>query len=142
MYGVLLFLHGLIRWVVLFAAIWAIARPKERRPGLVFVASLDAQVLLGVVLYLFASPITHAAFTAMGEAMKNHELRFWIVEHPFAMIFALVCAHVGRVRMRRAKDAELSGRRARLWTSLALIALVIGQPWPGLPYGRPLFPHL
>jgi hypothetical protein len=141
MYAFFIFLHGLLRWVVIGTALWAIVRPKDKRPSLAFVASLDTQVLLGLVLYLFLSPITHAALAAMGEAMKNKELRFWAVEHAFSMILALVFAHVGRVRMRRAKDPELAARRMRLWVILALVAVVVGNPWPGLPYGRPLFPH-
>ena len=141
MYTALLALHGLLRWVVLFSAVWTIAQPKERRPGLVFVASLDTQILLGMVLYLFLSPLTRAAFAAMGQAMKNHELRFFVVEHPFAMFLALVLAHVGRVRMRRAATPELAARRTRLWATLAFVALVLGQPWPGLPYARGLLPH-
>jgi hypothetical protein len=141
MYSLLIFVHGALRWVVLATALWAITRPSDRRAGLSFVASLDTQVLLGLVLYLFASPITHHAFEAMGAAMKNHELRFWAVEHPISMLLALVFAHVGRVRMRRAKDAETAARRARLWMIFAFVAVLVGNPWPGLPYGRSLMPH-
>jgi hypothetical protein len=141
-YPFVLFLHGVLRWVVVGTAVWAIARPAEKRPGALFVASLDTQVLLGLLLYFALSPITRAALASIGTAMHVHELRFWAIEHPSSMLLALVLAHVGRVRARRAPSAEIAAKRWRLFAALALVAVLAGTPWPGLPYGRGLLPHL
>jgi hypothetical protein len=48
-------------------------------------------------------------------------------------------AHVGRVRIRRAVDAAAKHRTALLFFGLALLAMVLSIPWPGLISGRVLF---
>jgi hypothetical protein len=142
LYTSLLFLHNLVRWVVLGAAVMTLAKPLEKRPGLVLVASIDSQVLIGLAMYTAVSPITQLALANMKDAMKDHALRFWAVEHPFAMLIALAAVHVGRVMAKRATDDAARKKRVVRSTAIALVALVVGMPWPFLPYGRSLLPHL
>lgn len=151
MYTPLLVLHSWIRWVVLLLGLIAIARAvagvQTRRPytpvddsrGRLFVISLDVQFLVGLVLYLWASPFTTAAFLDFGAAMRNGPLRFFVVEHLFGMVAALGFAHVGRVRLRRATDSAQRHKTALIFFGLALALILISIPWPGLPAGRPLF---
>ena len=93
-YAAALTVHSWLRWLVLLAGVVAFARaaagasgrkpwkPSDDRAGFWFVTALDAQVLLGVlIMYVFLSPITHAAFGDLGAAMKNPSQRFWVVEH-------------------------------------------------------------
>lgn len=141
LYTTLLFIHNLVRWVVLGAAGYTLAKPLEKRPGLVLVAAIDAQVLIGLAMYTSISPVTHLALANMKDAMKDHALRFWAVEHPFAMLIALIAVHVGRVAARRAKDDAARKKLVVRWTAIALVALIVGMPWPFLPYGRSLLPH-
>jgi hypothetical protein len=141
LYSTLIFLHGLVRWLVVGTAIWTLARPLEKRSGLSFVITMDSQVLLGLLMYTAVSPVTQLALGNMKMAMKDHALRFWAVEHPFAMLLALVAVHVGRVMARRAGDLDVKRRRIVVSTALALILVLMGTPWPFLPYGRPLLPH-
>ncbi len=141
LYSTLLFLHGLVRWLLVGAAVWTLARPLEKRPGLALVIAADTQALLGLLMYTAVSPVTQLALSNMKAAMKDHALRFWAVEHPFAMIIAIAIVHVGRVAGRRAKDDETRKRKVVMWTAIALILILMGMPWPFLPYGRPLFPH-
>ena len=141
LYSTLLFLHGLLRWAVVGAAIWTLARPLAKRPSLALVVAMDLQVVLGLVMYTAVSPVTQLALANMKVAMKDHALRFWVVEHPFSMLIALVAVHVGRVAARRAKDDASRRKKVIMWTVIALVAIAIGMPWPFLPYGRSLLPH-
>ena len=134
MYAATLLLHSWLRWVVLILGVMAILRAGgdrsgRDRSGLLFTIALDIQVLLGLILYTALSPMTRAAMQNMGAAMHTGTVRFWAVEHPFAMLLALVFAHVGRSRP----------RRAVAFFTIAVILVLIGMPWPGLPYARPLF---
>ena len=133
MYPATLLLHSWLRWVVIVLGLVAIARAAAaggRRDSfaLLFTVALDIQFLLGILLYVALSPMTRAAMHNMGAAMHTSALRFWAVEHPFAMVLALALAHVGRSRP----------RRAALFFTLAVVLILIGLPWPPLPYGRPL----
>lgn len=101
--------------------------------------ALDVQMLLGLLLYLVVSPNMAEIRAHFGEAMQNPQLRFWAVEHVTAMLVAVVLAHVGRVLARNAKTATAKRGRLLACFGLATILILVGMPWPGLAYGRPLF---
>jgi len=112
MYDLLLVGHSWLRWLVLLAALAAVARAiggvSTRRPwtpvddgaGMWLTAALDLQMLIGLVLYIFLSPVTKSAFVDMAAAMREAPIRFFVVEHPVGMIVAIALAHVGRARAR------------------------------------------
>jgi hypothetical protein len=151
MYELAVVLHSWLRWVVILLGLLAIARgvsgraagrswlPADSSRGRLYVAALDAQVLVGLVLYLFLSPMLSMARADLGAAMANGRVRFWVVEHLFMMVVAVALAHVGSVRIRRASSDGARFARAALFYGLSLAAVLIGSPWPGLPYARPLF---
>ena len=144
MYSIVLLLHSWIRWVALVGAVGttlgALMRRERTAEGwsLVAMIGLDLQLLLGVLLYLVVSPNMAEIRAHFGEAMQNGQLRFWAVEHVTAMLVAVVLAHVGRAI---ARNAPADKKRARLLIMFGIATLLIlaGMPWPGMPYGRPLF---
>ncbi len=149
MYETLLVVHSALRWLVVLAGLWAVASaftaarrrewtPADGRPGLFFVLGLDLQLLVGLALFLFFSPITRAALLDLGGAMRSSASRFWIVEHPTLMIAAVVLAHVGRVAARRAGSYR-AGNRAQFWFALAMVAVLLATPWPFGGHARPWF---
>ena len=149
LYAVVLTIHSWLRWIVLLAGVVAFLRsavgasrrstwtPADDRVGFWFTTVLDTQVFLGLVLYIFLSPFTHAAFGDIGEAMRNSALRFWVVEHLFGVVVGVALAHVGRARARKT-DSLRRHRVVAIFFGLALVAIVASIPWPGTPAGRPL----
>lgn len=150
MYTFVLALHSLVRWVVLVLAVVAIVRAwwgwlggkpwsgvqKGLNVGLV--SALDLQLLLGLWLYAVLSPLTQAAFQNFGGAMKSGPLRFWAVEHIGLMIVAIVLAHVGQALSKRAPTDAGRYKRAAIFFTLALVAILVAIPWPGTEVARPL----
>lgn len=144
-YPTLLSIHGYWRWVVLLTGIVSIVvairglighrtfAPAGRKAGVLYVTAIDMQFLLGIAL-LFTSPLVKIAWMNMGAAMKQHELRFFSVEHVTAMIIAVTFAHIGWIRCKRAVEDRLKYRRLLVWNLLSLVAVAIGIPW-----WRPLF---
>jgi hypothetical protein len=151
MYDLLLLAHSWLRWLVLLAALVAIARaiggvntrrpwtPLDDRAGMWLTAALDFQMLLGLILYIFLSPVTQSAFVDMAAAMKAAPIRFFAVEHPVGMIVAIALAHVGRVRVRKAADSQSKHKRALIFFGLSLLVLLLSIPWPIGPGARSLF---
>lgn len=139
-YGVVLALHSLLRWAVLAAGLAAVVRGGARNSsiGRWFTILLDVQLLLGLLLYFALSPFTRAALQDFGAAMKNPQLRFFAVEHVFGMLIALVLAHIGTAKIRKAPEGR-GQRLAMIFYGLALVAILVSIPWPGMPAGRPLF---
>jgi hypothetical protein len=146
-YLTILAVHSWVRWLVLISGLLAVGRAlrgsrgawsaADDRTGFWFVMLLDLQVLIGLALYAWLSPITHEAFRDMGAAMKSSSLRFWAVEHIVGMLLAVAFAHVGRVRIRKADPARRR-RIATIFFGLALLVILASIPWPGTPNGRPL----
>ena len=140
MYGLLLLIHSWLRWAVIAAGVAAAVRggTREGTAGKWFIILLDIQLLIGLLLYFVFSPLTKAALSDFGGAMKVSQLRFFAVEHAFGMLIGLVLAHVGRKRITRAAP-ERRARLAMIFYGLALLAILVSIPWPGMPAGRPLF---
>lgn len=140
LYSIVLLIHSWLRWLVLATGVAALARGRRSGPlPVVWLGLLDLQVVLGIVLYGWLSPITQVAFADMRAAMHDSVMRFWAVEHAFAMLVALIIAHVGRVMAKRATDETRGDRIMRVTIGLALLCIVAGVPWSAMRYGRPLF---
>jgi hypothetical protein len=145
MYSFVLVLHSWLRWIAIAAGIGATAAATSSRPGggdrpgLLFMISMDLQMLLGLLLYAFLSPATAAIFKDFGAAMKDPVARFWAVEHITTMLAAVVLAHVGRVLARKAATPGAKRTRLVVCFGLSTLLMIAGTPWPGMPAGRPLF---
>lgn len=132
MYTGTLDLHNLIRWAVVLLGLVAIVvgfagsrwTPLQSSLGRWFSVVVDVQVLIGIVL-LFLSPIVRSAWSNMGTAMKNGDLRFFALEHPLLMIVAAVLVRVGVSRGRKTD----SSRTAALFYLLAGAAVAYAIPW-------------
>ena len=150
MYPSILFVHSWLRWVVILLGLAATFRAiggmrarrswtaADDRAGRFFMIALDTQLLLGLVLYFFLSPITKAAMSDFGGAMKVSAVRFWALEHWFGMIIGIALVHAGVARARRTTDGPRKHRIVAVFFVLALIAILASIPWPGMPSSRPL----
>lgn len=150
LYTIVLNLHSIVRWLVVILALLAIVRAfigwfghrtwtaLEDRLGMLFTISFDLQILLGIVLYFFLSPLTTLALRNFSGAMSNDLLRFFSVEHLALMIIAAVVAHIGRSLSRKATNDQSKFKRAAIFYTIAIVLVLAAIPWPFLSYGRPL----
>jgi hypothetical protein len=151
MYGFVLAVHNIVRWVVLIAGILAALRAligwfgkkewtkQDRLFGIIFTSSVDVQLLFGILLYfVFSSWGVQAILDkGMGFVMGEAQYRFFAIEHVFYMVLALVFAHLGSALPKKVEDAVSKHKRAAIWFSLAVLLILAGIPW-----SRPLFPSL
>lgn len=139
-YALVLFLHSWLRWLVLAAGLFAVVRALEGRegrgPSAAFVGLVDLQIVVGLLLYFVWSPVTPPHLHGVN-VMKDPVLRFYAVEHLFAMIAAAVVLHVGSVRAKR-KEGRARAKTAAVFGIIGLVLIVAGVPWPFCPYGRPM----
>jgi hypothetical protein len=150
MYRTFLLLHSWNRWIILILGVVVVVVALSRwlskhessaltgKLSLFFIIVLDLQLLLGVALY-FVSPLMETFLSAPGAAMRDSVLRYWGVEHTFAMLFALALAHVGRVSFKRAATALDANRRAAIYFGISILVILLASPWPVMRYGRALF---
>lgn len=121
----LLGFHGLFRWVVLAAAVaaifvaflgWSGTRPPNtnlRRFSVIFVIAMDIELLVGLLLYLGASPTLRTTFAA----------------HSALMLLAVICAHVGGALSRKARTDLMKYRGAAIAYTISLLVMLAGIPW-------------
>lgn len=140
-YTLFLHLHSVVRWIALtLAVIVAIkslmgifGNPTYGKIDNIFSASfvgtMDLQFLLGIILYVFLSPITESAFNDFGAAMGNAPVRFWAVEHLSMMLVAIVLAHIGRSKAKKAATASKKYKFQAIFFGIALLLMVLGIPW-------------
>ncbi|MCX7802620.1 MAG: hypothetical protein N2313_06325 [Meiothermus ruber] len=139
MYEFLLSLHNIARWLVLLAAVYLIYRSimglknhtytaADRRAGQVYTGLMDLQLLLGILLMLL-SPFVQNALNNPGAAMQNSQTRFFIAEHWVLMLAAVILAHLGNVRVKKAADALLKHRQALIWYGLSVALVLLAVPW-------------
>ena len=151
MYTALLFLHSWLRWLVILSGVAALGGavggittrrawlPVDNLRLALFTHSLDVQMLIGLILYAFLSPVTRSGFENIQLTMRDPILRFFVVEHLVGMIVAIALAHVGRARAGKLTDAVARHRAVLIFVGLAMVALLLSIPWPGMPGGRELF---
>ncbi|MEI2652496.1 MAG: hypothetical protein V9G12_10135 [Microthrixaceae bacterium] len=148
MYLFTLTAHNFMRWIIVLLAVYALVRifmgvfgkrefTETDRKALSFYAiGMDIQLLLGLLLYFFLSPITTAAFGNFGAAMGNSAVRFFAVEHILLMVVAVVLAHLAGVMVKRATTSAAKFNRAAIWLTLSVLAVLAGIPWTQAPLFR------
>lgn len=141
MYPFVLFLHSWLRWILLIFLTVVIIRSfygwfqhqhftrGDDRSTVILLSLFHTQLLLGLILYFFLSPITKAAFHDFGAAMKDSYLRYWAVEHFFIMLFAVIIAQIGRLRIKKAHDDLAKFRNAAIYFTLAMVLIISRIPW-------------
>lgn len=141
MYIGLLHLHNVLRWLILIAALIVLLKyfigwfsqkkwqKSDHRLGIIFTVLIDLQLLTGIVLYFFLSPITKTAFQDFGMAMKNADLRFYAVEHALMMLIAVALVHIGWSRSKKAVTDKSRFSQALIFFGIAYVIIIALIPW-------------
>ncbi|MEI6059258.1 MAG: hypothetical protein WCR72_01055 [Bacteroidota bacterium] len=150
-YTITLFFHSWNRWLILLAGILVIASaikglnkksgysPFQRKWSVIFMSSLHLQLLVGILMYFFFSPVTALALSNFGAAMKDPMLRFWAVEHAFVNLVAIALAQTGSILVKRRTEAAAKHRLTLIWTSIAMFLILAMIPMGMMGVTRPLF---
>jgi hypothetical protein len=148
---IVLVLHNILRWGVLFFGLWTILNAisgvtgkrayssNDNRSNLFFMICCDIQLLLGLILY-FSNAWFDKMKSGMGEVMKNPNDRFFTVEHGMMMILAWIMVHVGRTSVKKAPTDAAKHKKMLIFFGLALLLILASIPWPfRTEIARPLF---
>lgn len=141
MYEVFLSIHSWLRWIILLASIVVIVKSLAGLFGggeykkldnilaASFVGFMHLQLLIGLVLYVFLSPVTTSAFQNMSEAMSDPAIRYWAVEHITVMILAVVAAQAGRSISKKSDDSVVKFRFQAIFFGISLFLMLTRIPW-------------
>ncbi len=148
MYEIILMTHSFLRWVVLILALITVVKyligwlqkksftASENKISLFYSIAMDIQLIVGLVLYLFLSPITNT----FQIDMKDTFSRFWGMEHLAMMIIAIALVHIGRVMVKKGKTDVAKFSKGSIYFMLSLLIMLASIPWPFREIiGRPWF---
>jgi membrane protease YdiL (CAAX protease family) len=124
--------HNIVRWIILVLGIIALFRAyrgwlgkqpwtsTDRKVGVFFGSALDVQLLIGIVLVILVGVPNLGAY---------------LLEHVLPMVLAVILAHVGSVRSRKAATDAEKHKQAAIWYTIVFLVLLVAIPWY-----RPLLP--
>lgn len=152
MYHSFLLFHSLIRWVIFLLLVYLVPRAVlalltkakyhrvDRILSGVLLGFVHLQFILGLSLYFLFSPIIKMVFANSAVYLKQAQFRFWAIEHAFLMVCCVACVQMGFSFSKRVSQDQKKFRYMAIFFGVALVLIILGMPWPGLPYGRPFFP--
>ncbi len=131
--GFVMLLHSYGRWVLLVVAAvitlkalvgWLGKQPWRKlddQLGLAYTIVMDIQFLLGLIVWLFGSTGVRMLANAMGNAYG----RFIAMEHGLLIVIALVLAHMGRARTKKATSDAIKQRTAVIFYGLSFLFVAL-----------------
>lgn len=127
--------HSGLRWLLLFALVYAIYNAfskkkngtfeaKDKKIGLIVFILSHIQLLLGLFFY-----IQEKRWLGFSH-MKDVYSRFFAVEHSLGMIIAITLITLGYIKSKKAVSDSQKFRKIGVFYLLALIVIIISIPWP------------
>ena len=151
MYDILLSLHNLLRWIILFLLLLnlirhfaAINRPfngLDKQLGLWLMIAAHITLLIGLYQWFAGSlGLPNILQNGMAAVMQNPAYRFFAVEHAVGMLIAITLITIARGVYRKQLPDGKKRRRCIVFYILALAIILASIPWPGMEeISRPLF---
>jgi len=137
LYAIVLSSHNLLRWIIILLGVWAILSAYSgwlgghrwsettRKAGSFFTLAITLQLLVGLWLYFGLSPI----IKNISASMDDPAARFIVIEHFIMMIIAVILAHIGTARVKRAATDLAKYRNAAIWYTLTILLILAAIPW-------------
>jgi hypothetical protein len=147
----LLYLHSIIRYFILFFALIVAAQSLVGMMGkkqfgkgnkmfaLALLIFCDLQLVFGLILYY--TFVISSGMLKSGMVMKDPASRFWAVEHSVGMIVAIILVHIGYSVAKKPIENEKKFKRLFWCSFIALCIFVATIPWQYKQVvGRPNIP--
>ena len=151
MYDFLLFLHSLLRWLVLLSLLYAIFRSLRgwvlrkaftRHDNFIrhtTATIAHVQLIAGCLLY-FTSPLVHYYFTDRALVASNPDASFFSIIHVSCMLAAIVVITIASAAAKRKKSDASKYKTMAIGFGVALLLILVAIPWPFSPLAaRPYY---
>ncbi len=143
MYTALLYLHSILRWVILVLGIVAVFKSYsgmtagkpfsagDRKLGLFLMIAAHTTLLVGLYLWLTGPwGLANIRNLGFGEVMKDRVYRFYVVEHLVGMLIAIVLITLGRGAAKKPISDRAKHKRTFWFILVALVIILATVPWP------------
>jgi hypothetical protein len=152
----LVHLHNILRWLILVFLLLSIIKSysgwknkkvftnSDRKTWLFTLIVSHITLLIGLYQVFFGRyGIVTTSLPEGTSVMKDKFYRFFWVEHPTAMILAIIFITLGYGMAKKQVSDEIKYRKAFTFFIIALVLILAAVPWPFREIvGRPLFPGM
>ena len=138
--------HSGLRWLFLLIIIFAIVNAirkwksgdkfgaKDKLLNIITIALTHTMGIIGIVLFFISPKIQ---FTE--GFMKNDQIRFYLTQHTFGMVLAIILITIGYSKAKKATKDKAKFRKTAVWFAISLIIVLISIPWPFWGVGGELY---
>lgn len=150
---VLLYIHSLLRWLVVISMLSSIFVSLyryrkncrfDRKSNILrhWTATFaHIQLVIGVLLAI-QSPHFNFFWKNIQVAWSNTESIFYGLIHPISMLISVILITIGSAKAKRKKQDHDKFKTILIWFSIAALLLLIAIPWPFSPFSaRVLIPN-
>ena len=149
-------LHSVLRWVIIILLLASAIKGLsgwlnkktfsngDRKLFLFTLISAHLNFLVGLYLLFFGRyGIISAGLPPGVQVMKDNFYRFYLVEHPTAMLISIILITIGNSMSKKAITDVLKFKKAFWFFFIALIIIIATIPWPFREIiGRPWIPGM
>ena len=138
--------HSGLRWLFLLIIIFAIVNAirkwksgekfgaKDKLLSILTIALTHTMGIIGIILLFITDKIQ---FTE--GFMKNDMYRFYLTQHAFGMVLAIILITIGYSKAKKAAKDRAKFRKTAVWFTISLLIVLISIPWPFWGVGGELY---
>ncbi len=104
-------------------------KEKDLRVSLFTLIVAHLQLIIGFIAYFLSAQFAYVLDNGMGAAMKEPDIRLFIVEHPLMMILAIIVITVGFSKHKKQTTDNGKFKTIALYYGIALIFVLSRIPW-------------
>lgn len=87
------------------------------------------QLIIGFIAYFVSTQFAYVLDNGMGAAMKEPEIRLFVIEHPLMMILAITTLTVGFSKHKKLSNDSARFKTIALYYGIALLFVLSRIPW-------------
>ncbi len=104
-------------------------KDKDLRISLFTLIIAHLQLIIGFIAYFVSAQFAYVLDNGMGAAMKEPEIRLFVIEHPLMMILAIVLITMGFSKHKKQTTDMGKFKTVALYYGIALVFVLSRIPW-------------
>ncbi len=104
-------------------------KDKDLRVSLFTLIVAHLQLIIGFIAYFLSAQFAFVLDNGMGAAMKEPEIRLYVIEHPLMMILAITVITIGFSKHKKQTADNGKFKTIALYYGIALIFVLSRIPW-------------
>jgi hypothetical protein len=104
-------------------------KDKDLRISLFSLIVSHIQLIIGIIAYFVSAQFSFLRHNGMGAAMKEPDIRLYVIEHPLMMILAIILITMGFSKHKKQATDQGKFKTIALYYGIALIFVLSRIPW-------------